>query len=343
MSRSAKLRDRLTAIAQGKQRLALSYGLSALLCLALAASLLLSAPAHAAPSGDQRCFAETGYCIAGRIRSFWEQNGGLPVFGFPTGPQHEQQVEGHVLQVQQFERNRLELHAENRAPYDVLLGRLGDTVLSSDGRSWNDFPRVDHASEGCRYFPETGHSLCEPFLSYWHSNGLEFDGRAGKSEAESLALFGVPLSEPHVEVLSDGEPHIVQWFERARFERHEQNPVTHELMPEEQQVLLGLLGNEEREHGAEPTRQPGDGDARGPEATATPEVERDRPEPTAEPEADEPSNPEPTRAPHNEEPRRPTATPRPHNEEPHPTATPRPHNEEPRPTATPQPGPGDHK
>jgi hypothetical protein len=31
----------------------------------------------------QQCFAETGYCIDGRIREFWEQNGGLPVFGFP--------------------------------------------------------------------------------------------------------------------------------------------------------------------------------------------------------------------------------------------------------------------
>gem|GEM_PF-3656998 len=30
---------------------------------------------------DERCFDETGYCMSGRIREYWEQNGGLPVFG----------------------------------------------------------------------------------------------------------------------------------------------------------------------------------------------------------------------------------------------------------------------
>jgi hypothetical protein len=338
-------------VAHAKRRLALSYGLSGLLCMALTASVLLSATANAAPAQDERCFAETGFCISGRIRTFWEQNGGLSVFGFPTSAQHQEQVEGHALQVQQFERNRLELHAENAPPYDVLLGRLGDTVLGSSGRSWTDFPRVDRASAGCRYFAETSHSLCEPFLSYWRTNGLEFDGQAGKSEAESLALFGLPISEAHVEVLSDGQPHVVQWFERARFERHERNPLTQQPLPADQQVLLGLLGDEEQEHGAEPSH-PGEGDVGAPAATATPEAERDPSEPTAEPGRDEPSNPEPTASPrpHRDEPRHPTATPHseeprptatPHSEEPRPTVTPR--SEEPHPTATPVPGPGDHR
>ena len=38
---------------------------------------------------SQRCFAETNFCIGGRIREFWEQNGGLSVFGFPVTPQQE--------------------------------------------------------------------------------------------------------------------------------------------------------------------------------------------------------------------------------------------------------------
>src|SRR5262249_48773717 len=32
---------------------------------------------------DARCFPETGQCISGRFRSFWEENGGLAVFGYP--------------------------------------------------------------------------------------------------------------------------------------------------------------------------------------------------------------------------------------------------------------------
>jgi hypothetical protein len=83
------------------------------------------AAAGALQPTDEPCFPETGFCISGRIRSFWEQNGGLPVFGFPIGPQGPERVEGRLLQVQPFERHRLELHPENPFPYDVLLGRLG--------------------------------------------------------------------------------------------------------------------------------------------------------------------------------------------------------------------------
>ncbi|NJL34134.1 MAG: hypothetical protein HC893_10110 [Chloroflexaceae bacterium] len=85
---------------------------------------------------SQRCFAETTYCIEGRIRQFWEQNGGLPVFGLPITPQREEMIEGDVIQVQWFERNRLELHPDNARPYDVLLGRLGVDALDRQGRNW---------------------------------------------------------------------------------------------------------------------------------------------------------------------------------------------------------------
>src|SRR5215216_7374103 len=70
---------------------------------------------------SQRCFVETGLCIDGRIRAFWEQNGGLSVFGLPITAQQQESIEGKLFQVQWFERNRLELHPENPQPYDVLL------------------------------------------------------------------------------------------------------------------------------------------------------------------------------------------------------------------------------
>ncbi|WP_157041146.1 hypothetical protein [Roseiflexus sp. RS-1] len=54
----------------------------------------------------ERCFAETGFCISGRIREFWEQNGGLPVFGFPITPVTLNFVDGREITVQWFERNR---------------------------------------------------------------------------------------------------------------------------------------------------------------------------------------------------------------------------------------------
>src|SRR3712207_4208150 len=88
-------------------------------------------PYHRASAQAQRCFPETGQCISGRFRAYWEQNGGLPVFGFPITPARQEvnRDTGQTYLTQWFERNRFELHPENAAPYDVLLGRLGDDQI----------------------------------------------------------------------------------------------------------------------------------------------------------------------------------------------------------------------
>jgi hypothetical protein len=216
----------------------------------LFSALLLAAPQGASAQTDQRCFPETGQCISGRIREFWEQNGGLPVFGFPTTNQHEEQIEGKPFQVQWFERNRLELHPENQRPYDVLLGRLGVDRLAQQGRDWFSFPKGAQ-QQGCRFFPETGHNVCGDILKAWRASGLEFDGQRGKSEAENLALFGMPLSDPQTEDTPSGK-FTVQWFERARFELHPENQPPYN-------VLLGLLGNEVRS-GSAPAPAPAPAD-----------------------------------------------------------------------------------
>ena len=68
------------------------------------------------------------------------------------------------------------------------------------------------------YFPETGHTLSDQFLTYWRHEG-------------GLAIFGFPISEP-----LDQGGFKVQYFERARFELHPEFAGT----PFE--VELGLLG-----------------------------------------------------------------------------------------------------
>jgi hypothetical protein len=117
----------------------------------------------------------------------------------------------------------------------VLLGRLGADRLSQLGRDWMTFPK-SQPQDGCRFFPETGHNVCGEILQAWHANGLEIDGRRGKSEGENLALFGLPLSDEQTETI-EGKQYTIQWFERARFERHPENAPPFN-------VLLGLLGNE---------------------------------------------------------------------------------------------------
>jgi hypothetical protein len=187
------------------------------------------------PASDARCFEATGYCISGRIRDYWEQNGGLPVFGFPISEQRITTIEGQSIEAQWFERNRLELHPENQPPYDVLLGRLGVDVLEAQGRDWRAFPTDEGIQPGCRSFPETQQSVCGSILAAWRANGLDL-GDPGISEAESLALFGLPIG-PLQEEEIDGQTYQVQWFERARFELHPENDPPYN-------VLLGLLGRE---------------------------------------------------------------------------------------------------
>jgi hypothetical protein len=208
----------------------------------------LMAPLPTRVHAAQRCFTETNQCMEGRIAEFWEQNGGLSVFGYPIGPLESAQIEGKTYMVQRFERNRLELHPENARPYDVLLGRLGVMRLRQTERDWFALPKSSDTG-GCRVFSETGHAVCGAVLNAWRANGLQLDGKASVSEAESLALFGMPLSGLMTETLSDGKQYQVQWFERARFELHPENAAPYD-------VLLGLLGSEAQAFTETPKPQP---------------------------------------------------------------------------------------
>jgi len=164
-------------------------------------------------AADTRCFPETGQCISGAIRQYWERNGGLSVFGFPKGAQTRELVEGVPLNVQWFERDRLEIQPNGL----VTAGRLGARVLELQGTSWQFGPQ--ERVNGCQIFAETGHRMCGEFARFWQRNG-------------GVNRFGFPISNEFVTTI-EGRPLTVQYFERRRFELHPGN-----------QVLLGLLGNE---------------------------------------------------------------------------------------------------
>lgn len=171
-------------------------------------------------AADERCFPQTGKCISGAIRAYWERNGGLAVFGFPiTHVTDEDNGEGFRGPTQWFERDRL----EDQGAAGVLAGRLGARKLSVEGRPWEGLPTATGAPAGCRFFAETNHSLCQPFLAYWERNG-------------GLERFGYPISEPGDEQVGAWRG-TVQWFERRRMEAHPENQQPYD-------VLLGLLGNE---------------------------------------------------------------------------------------------------
>jgi hypothetical protein len=220
------------------------------LLLVLTALLLGAVPAQAAPSDI--CFPQVPDCISGRFAQYWRDNGGLAVFGLPLSAAAKQRTgEGPITYlVQFFERARFELHPKEAKPYDVLLSRLGVDQLAAQGRDWQTFPKGDPAAP--HYFAETGHAIAPQFWGFWSTNGLEFDGnKKAKSFNESLALFGMPVSEPTMEPSSDGKMYLTQWLERARFEYHPENAGT----PYE--VLLGLLGADLLRQQAPPPPPPG--------------------------------------------------------------------------------------
>ena len=182
-------------------------------------------------------FPKTGHTVAGEFLFIWQYSGGLPIFGYPlTDVTMEMNPDtGEEVLVQYFERQRFELHPEYAGtPYIVLLGRLGDELLQAQGRAWRSEASADPADP--HYFPETGHAIAPEFWSHWSGSGLDF-GHYGGSFRESLALFGYPLTEPVVETNADGDTVLTQYFERAVFELHPENPP-------QWQVLLRRVGAE---------------------------------------------------------------------------------------------------
>ena len=182
---------------------------------------------------------------------YWVANGGLPVFGYPlTGTNLEQNADlQRPLITQWTERNRLEIHPENPAPYNILFGRMGDERLRQLGRNAANEDKEAGPQPGCLWFEITKHNVCDQgtalgFRTFWQSHGLLVDGM--DTYNRSLQLFGLPLTAAHMERNEAGDTVFTQWFERARFEWHPDKP-------DEFKVLLGLLGNELRHTTTSPT------------------------------------------------------------------------------------------
>lgn len=145
---------------------------------------------------DVRYFTETKHAIAGAFRQYWSLNGGLATFGYPlTEAFEETGADGTKRQVQYFERAKLEANPQDTK--QIALARLGAELTT--GRNFPTVEAFDSTATRA-YFPQTGHSLANGFLTYWQDRG-------------GVNTFGYPISE---EVQENGR--TVQYFERARFE-----------------------------------------------------------------------------------------------------------------------------
>jgi hypothetical protein len=181
------------------------------------------------PAPGRQIFAATGHSLSGAFRAFWESRGGLERFGYPLTEEliEPQAGNGRPRTVQYFERARFEHFPEHSStPYEVQLGLLGDAILRRSGVDWQSLPKQGEAPPGCRFFEESGHTLCPPFLQRWEALG-------------GLPLLGLPITEPFETRRPGGDQtYTVQYFERARMERFAEFAGT----PFE--VQFGLLGRE---------------------------------------------------------------------------------------------------
>ena len=64
-------------------------------------------------------FDLVGHTLLGEFRSYWEQNGGLPVFGYPLSEEFGERNADLAADftTQYFEREPFEFHPEHPAPY----------------------------------------------------------------------------------------------------------------------------------------------------------------------------------------------------------------------------------
>ncbi len=212
----------LSAQADGTGRVALTldstgYGPDANYAIIIGGTPAAGVPFAIVTNQSEPCFvAETSFCVRGRFQAYWGAHGGLALNGYPISVEFNELLEdGRPYTVQYFERTRLEYHPEVRdTAAQVLVGQFGRRVHPADPSATPDATQI--------WFPQTGHNVPTDFYRYWSDQG-------------GLAQFGLPLTEPYLRRLEDGRTFLVQYFERARFEWHPENPAPYA-------ILLGQFG-----------------------------------------------------------------------------------------------------
>ena len=162
-------------------------------------------PAPLTPAPYTTYFTETGHYLGGEFLDYYNASPqASTLYGLPISEEFPQQFNsGVILYVQYFERARMEWHPELPEGQRVQLGALSSYILGN--KTFDRHAPVD-STDTSVYFPETGHTLSNAFLTYWQANG-------------GLSQFGYPISE---ETSDNGV--TVQWFERARFEYYGNMP-----------------------------------------------------------------------------------------------------------------------
>lgn len=160
-------------------------------------------PAGAQAEGG-RYYSETGHTLAAEFVAFFDAHGGLEILGYPITEAFLDSPSG--LRIQYTLNARLELvPAGLGGETQARLSALGEAL----GGWQSPMPESQSpfgAAPGCRYYPESGHSVCHAFLQFYRAHG-------------GPDLFGYPISEITIE--SD---RMVQYFQSFRLDWYPEDP-----------------------------------------------------------------------------------------------------------------------
>jgi len=166
-----------------------------------------------AQTPDRIFVEETGHWIEGKFLEMYQSvDDPLLIFGYPLTERAVLVETG--MTVQYFENVRMDL-VEGEDGGTIELADLGSMLYTPGSLLVN----IPSNSGACRYFPQTGKSVCYAFLQFYDVHNGEF-------------YFGNPISD--LEHQADGR--YVLYFERARMEWWP------ELEPE-RRVMLTKLGD----------------------------------------------------------------------------------------------------
>ncbi|MCJ7512264.1 MAG: Ig-like domain-containing protein [Anaerolineales bacterium] len=153
----------------------------------------LPASAQALP----RYFPETGHTLDPVFAEFFDRSGGTQVLGYPITDSFVDSDSGRLLQY--FENARLETALEDRGPGSPSLSPLGEMLGGWDPPR-KRLPALAWTEPGCRYFRDSGHSVCHAYLDFYNSNG-------------AAQRFGSPISDYEMEA-----GRLVQYFRSFRLD-----------------------------------------------------------------------------------------------------------------------------
>lgn len=152
------------------------------------------------PGVGSQYFAESGHNLGEPFQSRWAQSGGAPVLGIPISEEHYATGAGGVLQ--SFQNIVLLYDPSQAPPLDVRGQPLGKGVWAELSTDESRQPVAACVGASCQHFPETSHTLSEPFASFWNAYG-------------GNPIFGPPVTEAFLDPDTGTQ---VQVFENAVLE-----------------------------------------------------------------------------------------------------------------------------